>query len=199
LPGADKQRVALPVADVGRRSDDRPHRASGAAPGGVRLHLHHRAARHAGARHHHPGAAEARRQFPAWRHRGGRRGLRRVRHRLGADAVPVLAAARRALGPVRPPAGGAHFQPRPRPRLHRDGGGAVARVAVRRAGGLGHNVGEHLGRLCLRRRRDAAGRPRRPVRHAGRGLRRRLRARAGAGRACRRRRCAAAVLDRGGV
>ena len=37
--------------------------------------------------------------------RGRGRNARPVRHRLGADAVPVLAGARRAVGPLRPPAG----------------------------------------------------------------------------------------------
>ena len=54
------------------------------------------------------------------------RSARPVRHRLGADAVPVLAAARRAVGPLRPPAGDPDLELRPRPRLHPDGARAVA-------------------------------------------------------------------------
>ena len=127
------------------------------------------------------------------------RNPRPVRHRLGADAVPVLAAARRAVRPLRPPAGDPDLVSRARPRLHPDGACAVAVVAVRRPRHLRHHGGELLDRLCLRRRRDAARAARRALRHARRRVRRRLRPRAGARRPCRQHRSAPAVLDRGGA
>ena len=83
--------------------------------------------------------------------------LRAVRHRLGADAVYLLADPRRAVGPVRPPAGGAAVEFRTGARLRADGAGAVAVLAVRRPGDLRHHVGEHLDRVRLYRRRHAAG------------------------------------------
>ena len=49
---------------------------------------------------------------------------------------------------------------RARPRLHPDGAGADAGVAVRRPHHLRHHRGEHLDRLCLCRRRRRAGQAR---------------------------------------
>ncbi len=63
---------------------------AGAQPRRLRVHLHHRAARHAGARHHHSGAARPRCRLHGRRH-GGRRGNPRpVRHRLGADCSILI-------------------------------------------------------------------------------------------------------------
>ena len=154
---------------------------------GLRVRLHHRAARHAGDRHHHSGAAKPDRRLHG-RRRGGRRGNPRpVRHRLGADAVPVLADARRAVGSLRTTPGDPDLRTRPRPRLHPDGARALALVAVRRPRHLRHHGGEHLDRLCLRGGRDAAGEARRALRHARRRVRCGLRVRSCARRACRRR------------
>ena len=50
----------LPTVERDQRRPPQPRR--------LRLHLHHRAARHAGARHHHPGAAEARARLHRRRH-----------------------------------------------------------------------------------------------------------------------------------
>ena len=49
-----------------------------------------------------------------------------VRHRLGADAVRVLAGAGRAVRPLRPPSGDPDVEFRARPRLHPDGARADA-------------------------------------------------------------------------
>ena len=51
---------------------------------------------------------------------------------------------RRAVRPVRPPAGDPDLEYRARARLHPDGARAVAVVAVRRAGHFRHHGGEHL-------------------------------------------------------
>ena len=99
---------------------------------------------------------------------------RLVRHRLGADAVSVLADPRRLGGSFRPPAGDPDFQFRPRPRLRADGAFAEYLVAVRRPRDLGHQRSQHFDRLCLHCRRHAAGRACRALRHARRGLRRRV-------------------------
>ena len=72
------KRARAPTADAARRAG---------------VHLRHRHARHAGARDDHPGAAEAGRALHGRQHGGRRRGVRPVQHRLGVDAVPVLAAA----------------------------------------------------------------------------------------------------------
>ena len=61
---------------------------------------------------------------------------------------------------------------RARPRLHPDGGRAVAVVAVRRARHFRHHGGEHLGGLRLCRRRDACRAARGALRHARRRVRR---------------------------
>ena len=124
--------------------------------------------------------------------------LRPVRHRLGADAVLLLADPRRAVGPVRPAAGGAAVEFRAGARLCADGAGAVADLAVRRPGDLRHHLGEHLDGVCLYRRRDAAGTARRGVRQDRRRLRRRLHSRSRHRRPARRHGSAPAVLDRGG-
>ena len=122
------------------------------APRRLHLRLHHRAARHAGARRRHSGVAEARGRFPCGRHGAGRRNLRNFRHRLGADAVRVLADPRCAVRPLRATAGDPDLQFRPRPRLHPDGAGAEPVVAVRRARDLRHLRGEHRHRVRLYRR-----------------------------------------------
>ena len=83
--------------------------------------------------------------------------LRPVRHRLGADAVLLLADPRRAVGPVRAAAGGAAVEFRAGAGLCADGAGAVAGLAVHRPRDLGHHLGQHLDRLCLHRRCHAAG------------------------------------------
>ena len=93
---------------------------------------------------------------------------------VGADAVPLLAAARRAVGPVRAKARGAAVELRPRIRLRADGACAVARLAVSRPRDFGHHHGERRDVLCLYRRRDRAGEARGGVRPDRRGLRRRL-------------------------
>ena len=124
-----------------KRSARERDRAAGrgrtrAAARGLHFHLHHRRARHALARHDHAGAAEARRKLHGRRHRARGRDLRRVRHRLGADAVLLLADAGRAVRQLRPAAGGADLELRPRPRLRADGARAQSLVAVRRPGDL---------------------------------------------------------------
>ena len=148
------------------------------------LHLRHHPARHARARPDHADPAQAGGKLCRQRHGDGGADLRPVRHRLGADAVPVLADPRRAVGPLRPAAGGAAVEFRAGAGLCADGAGAVADLAVHRPGDLGHHLGEHLDRLCLYRRRDAAGTARRGVRQDRRGLRRRLHSRARASAAC---------------
>ena len=70
-----------------------------------------------------------------------RRLSRPVRHRLGADAVPVLADPRRAVGPLRAAADHPDVEFRARPRLHPDGAGADAGLAVRRPDHLRHHRG----------------------------------------------------------
>ena len=166
------------------------------APRRFHLRLHHRAARHAGARHRHSGAAEARGRFP-----GGDAAR-------GADYLGLFGTAWALMqflcspihgalgGSFRTPAGHPDFQFRARPRLHADGAFAEHLVAVRRPRDLRHQRSQHFDRLCLHCRRHAAGRARRAFRHAGRGLRRRLCVRSGARRARRRCRSAPAVLDR---
>ncbi len=87
---------------------------------------------------------------------GARRRLSRpVRHRLGADAVRVLAGARRAVRSLRPPARHPAVEFRAWPRLHPDGAGADAVVAVRRPHHLRHLRSQHFDVLRLHRRRDA--------------------------------------------
>jgi hypothetical protein len=88
-------------------------------------------------------------------------GLRSLRHRLGADAVPILTGARRLVRPLRPPPRAARLHDRAWPRLHPDGAGAQSRLAVRRAHRLRHHRGELLHRLRLHRRRDGAREARR--------------------------------------
>ena len=87
--------------------------------------------------------AEAGGELRRQRYREGRADFRAVRHRLGADAVRLLAAARRPVRPVRPAAGDAVVQFRARARLCADGAGAVADLAVRRPADLRHHLGEH--------------------------------------------------------
>ena len=99
--------------------------------------------------------------------------LRPVRHRLGADAVFLLADVRRAVGPVRPAAGRAAVEFRAGVRLRADGAGAVAGLAVSRPGDLRHHFGQRLDGVRLYRRRHAAGEARRGVRHDRRCVRRR--------------------------
>jgi hypothetical protein len=72
------------------------------------------------------------------------RSLRAVRHRVGVDAVFLLADPRLAVAPVRPAAGGAVVEFRSSGGLCADGPGAVAGLAVRRPGNLGHDLVEHL-------------------------------------------------------
>ena len=62
----------------------------------------------------HADPAEARRKLRRQRHRERGTNLRPVRHRLGADAVFLLADPRRPVGPVRPAAGGAAVEFRAR-------------------------------------------------------------------------------------
>ena len=110
--------------------------------------------------------------------------LRPVRHRLGADAVRVLAAAGCPVGPLRPPPRAAHLDAGPRARLHPDGARPDARLAVRRPHHLRHHLGQLLDRLRLHRRHHAVREARRRVRAGGCRLRRRLRAGAGASADC---------------
>ena len=104
---------------------------------------------------------------------------------------------RRIVRPVRPPSGGAAVEFRAGARLCADGAGAVADLAVRRPGHLGHHLGQYLHGLCLHRRRDAAGTARRGVRQDRRGVRRRIHPRTRRRRPARRHGSASAVLGRG--
>ncbi len=168
-------------------SEEASARAADDAAGAQRrggLHLRHHPARHARARPDPADPAQAGGKLRRQRHRDGGADLRPVRHRLGADAVPVLADSRRAVGPVRPAAGGAAVEFRAGAGLCADGAGAVAGLAVHRPGDFRHHLGQHLDRLCLYRRRDAAGTARRGVRQDRRGVRRGLHSRAGASAAC---------------
>ena len=169
-----------------------------AAPRGLRVRLHHGDARHVRDRHHHSGAAEAGRELHGRRHGEGRRGLRRVRHRVGADAVPLLAPARRNVRSLRAAADHPAVELRPRIRLHPDGTGANGRLAVPRAHHLGHHGCEHQHGGRLHRGRHTAGTAGVEVRHAGRGVRRRLRRRSGARRRSWSHRSAPAFLGRSG-
>ena len=83
-------------------------------------------------------------------------------------------------------------------RLRADGAGAVADLAVRRPGDLGHHLGERVDGLCLHRRYHASGQAGGGVRQGRRRLRRRLHSRARGRRPARRHRSAAAVLGRRG-
>ena len=96
-------------------------------------------------------------------------------------------------------AGDPDLQFRRRPRLRADGAGADAWWLFVGRRDFRHHGREHLDRLCLRRRRDAAGQRAARFGLLGRRFRRGLRARAGARRARRQHFAAAAVLDRRGL
>ena len=127
------------------------------------------------------------------------RDLRRLRHGLGAHAVRLLAGPRRAVGPLRPPAGAAALHPRARPRLHPDGAGAdlvwlfVGRVISGITAASFSTAYAYIADVTPAREARRRLRPHR------RRLRRRLRAGAGARRRARRHRSAPAVLGRRGL
>src|SRR5450631_843564 len=99
--------------------------------------------------------AQAGGKFCRQRYRQCGANLRPVRHRLGGDAVSVLADTRRPLGPVRPPPRGAIVEFRARARLCADGAGAVADLALCRQGDLGDHLGKRLDGVRLHRGADA--------------------------------------------
>src|SRR6266566_213907 len=117
---------------------------------------------------------------------------------MGGDAVFLLTDTRGAVGSVRPPPGGAAVELWAGAGLCPDGIGAVAELAVRRQGALGHYLGERLHGICLHHGSDAAGAARGGVRQDRRGLWRRIHFRPSGWRAAWRHGSPAAVLGRGG-
>ena len=96
--------LCRPKAPLMERPISRTERKArrGAARGRLRLHLRDRPLGHARHRHCHSGAAEARGRFCRRRHRRGGEDFRSLRHRMGADAISVLAVSRRAVRQLRP-------------------------------------------------------------------------------------------------
>src|SRR5436309_1586217 len=119
---------------------------------------------------------------------------RRRVHAVRGNAVLRLAAAGRALGPLRPPAGRAAVQPGPRLRLRADGARAEGRLAPGGARAVGDHLGEHHRRRRLRRGRHAGKGARGRLRDARRRLRPGLRAGPRARRAAQLVRAARTVL-----
>ena len=115
----------------------------------------------------------------------------------GLDAVPLLAAARRAVRSLRPPARHPDLLPGHGARLHLHGDRAVAHAAAGGPHHLRHHRGHHRHLLRLHRRRHQARGARQVVRHRRHGLRPRLRAGPGDRRPAGRLRSAPAVLGVG--
>ncbi len=171
------------------------HVASTARCGGFHLRHHH--AGHAGDGDDRAGAAAAHHQLHGRQH-GERRGdVRHLRDGLGGDAVWLFAAAGLAVGPLRAAADRAAVELWPGHRLPGDGAGADAGLAVCRARGVGHHLGERADGDGVHRGRDRPEEARGGLRDGERGLWAGICAGAGAGRRAGQREPAASLLGGG--